>query len=135
MADIVDMGTLMHTPHQVSSGHMACPEGSRHDAHQGLAAMFHQCEPFALPVEGPGRPQDWTVHPICACRDLPVLQAADDPGRAGRHIGAELLAVLEAGLGQGHVEADVAGGVLHDLHHPRSAGWRLNLLPGCKVES
>ena len=34
VADIVDMGTLMHTPHQISSGHMACPEGSRHDAHQ-----------------------------------------------------------------------------------------------------
>ena len=60
---------------------------------------------------------------------MPVLQAADDTSRAGRHVGAELLAVLEAGLCQGHVEADVARGVLHDLDHPRSARRRLDLLP------
>lgn len=65
----------------------------------------------------------------CQERRMPVLQASDDPRRAGRHIGAELLAVLEAGLRQGHIKADVAGGILHDLDHPRCARWRLDLLP------
>ena len=54
-------------------------------------------------------------------RSMPVLQAADDAGGAGGHVGAELLAVLEAGLCERHIKADVAGGVLHDLDHPRRA--------------
>ena len=33
-------------------------------------------------------------------RRAPVLQAADDAGGAGRHVGAKLLAVLEARVGQ-----------------------------------
>ena len=51
----------------------------------------------------------------------PVLQAADDASGAGRHAATEGLAVLIASLGQGHVEADVGGGVLHDLLHARLA--------------
>ena len=59
----------------------------------------------------------------------PVLQAADDARGAGWHIGAELLAVLVAGIGQGHVEADVAGRVLHNLLHARAARLALDLIP------
>ena len=60
---------------------------------------------------------------------VPVLQAANDACRARGHILAEGLAVLEAGISQRYVEADVGGGILHDLLHTRGAAWVLDLLP------
>mmetsp|Transcript_2425 Transcript_2425/g.6175 ORF Transcript_2425/g.6175 Transcript_2425/m.6175 type:complete len:743 (-) Transcript_2425:468-2696(-) len=57
-----------------------------------------------------------------------VLQAADDPGRAGLHVIAELGAVIIAGIGQDLIKADVTSCTLHAAVHLRLALLALELL-------